>query len=373
MRLPDADVLKQELQRLSEQLSSPEVMRAAGQIKAVAAEHAHKEKLLAAVLRYQQLTTEQEEAEQLTADAALPTGQAGEQAGMQQLAAEELARLATERAAVEQQLEELLIPRDPRNERDVILEIRAGAGGEEAALFAAELFRAYTRHTELKGWKVATVSTARSEQGGYKEVVAEISGNGVFGALKYERGVHRVQRVPETEKMGRVHTSTVTVAVMPQAEEVDVVIRPEDLKIDTYRASGAGGQHVNKTSSAVRITHLPTNTVVAVQDERSQHKNKEKAMRILRSRILDAQEEARHRKEAAERRAQIGTGDRSEKIRTYNFSQDRITDHRIKESWSNIAGVMEGNWEPVFAALAEAERQNFLGQNDQRRDSAKDC
>ncbi len=351
--LPDAALLRQELQHLREQLSSPEVMRAAGQIKAVAAEHAHKEKLLAAVERYQKLAQEQVEAEQLTADAAL-----------QPLATEELARLATERAAVEQQLEELLVPHDPRNERDVILEIRAGTGGEEAALFAAELFRAYMRHAELKGWKVATVSTSRGEQGGYKEVVAEIDGSGVFGALKYECGVHRVQRVPETEKMGRVHTSTVTVAVMPQAEEIDIVIRPEDLKIDTYRASGAGGQHVNKTSSAVRITHLPTSTVVAVQDERSQHKNKEKAMRILRSRILDAQEEARHQKETAERRAQIGTGDRSEKIRTYNFPQDRITDHRIKESWSNIAGVMEGAWEPIFAALAEAERQNFLGKND---------
>lgn len=353
MRLPDAALIRQELQHLSEQLSSPEVMRNNNQIKAVAAEHAHKEKLLAAVERYEQLAQEQAEAEQLKADPA-----------MQQLAAEELGCLTAEQASVEQQLEELLVPRDSRNERDVILEIRAGAGGEEAALFASELFRAYTRFAELKGWKVTTVSTSHSEQGGYKEVVAEISGSTVFGALKYERGVHRVQRMPETEKMGRVHTSTVTVAVMPQAEEVDIVIRPEDLKIDTYRASGAGGQHVNKTSSAVRITHLPTNTVVAVQDERSQHKNKEKAMRILRSRILDAHEEARHQQETAERRAQIGTGDRSEKIRTYNFPQDRITDHRIKESWSNIAGVMEGAWEPIFKTLAEAERQNFLGKND---------
>lgn len=367
MRLPDAALLKQALQRLSEQLSSPEVRRDAGRIKAVAAEHAHKEKLLATVERYQQLAAEQAEAEQLKAS----------DPGMQQLAAEELARLTTERVRMERHLAELLVPRDPRNERDVIVEIRAGAGGEEAALFAAELFRAYMRYAELRGWKVATVSTARSEQGGYKEVVAEITqlspkatagegGLGVFGTLKYERGVHRVQRVPATEKMGRVHTSTVTVAVMPQAEEVDIVIRPEDLKIDTYRASGAGGQHVNKTSSAVRITHRPTNTVVAVQDERSQHKNKEKAMRILRARIFDAQEETRQQKKTAERRAQIGTGDRSEKIRTYNFPQDRITDHRIKESWSNIAGVMEGNWGPIFAALAAAERPQLLGGNDAR-------
>lgn len=360
MRLPEVAWLRAEVQRLSKQLSSPELMRDARRIKAVAAEHAQKEALLAAVEQYQRLRAEQAEAEQMKTEAALSAGQAG----IQQLATEELIRLTHERTTLEKQLEALLLPQDPRDERDVIMEIRAGAGGEEAALFAAELFRAYTRYAELRGWKVNTVNTSLSEQGGYKEVIAEIAGSRIFGTLKFERGVHRVQRVPETEKMGRVHTSTVTVAVMPQAEEMDIVIRPEDLKIDTYRASGAGGQHVNKTSSAVRITHLPTNTVVAVQDERSQHKNKEKAMRILRSRILDAQEEARHQKETVERRLQIGTGDRSEKIRTYNFPQDRITDHRIKESWSNIAGVMEGVWEPIFKTLAEAERQNFLGTND---------
>lgn len=349
MRLPEVAQLRAEVQRLSEQLNSPDVMRDARRIKAVAAEHAHKEALLVAVERYQHLNTERLEAEQMKADPAL-----------QPLATEELVRLGQERQQLEKQLEELLLPRDSRDERDVIMEIRAGAGGEEAALFAAELFRAYTRYAELKGWKVTTVNTSLSEQGGYKEVTAEINGSTVFGGLKYERGVHRVQRVPETEKMGRVHTSTVTVAILPQAEEIDVVIRPEDLKVDTYRASGAGGQHVNKTSSAVRITHLPTNTVVAVQDERSQHKNKEKALRILRSRILDAQEEARHQKETAERRSQIGTGDRSEKIRTYNFPQDRITDHRIKESWSNIAGVMAGDWEPIFSAVARADRQKSL-------------
>lgn len=353
MRLPEVARLRQEVQRLSEQLSSPEVRRNPNQIKTVAAELAHKEKLLAAVERYQQLAVERAEAEQLPAS----------DATLQPLASEELARLATEQAQLERQLEELLLPRDPRDERNVIVEIRAGAGGEEAALFAAELFRAYSRYAELKGWKVNTVTTSRSEQGGYKEVVAEINGHNVFGTLKLERGVHRVQRVPATEKMGRVHTSTVTVAMLPQAEEVDVVIRPEDLKIDTYRASGAGGQHVNKTSSAVRITHLPTNTVVAVQDERSQHKNKEKALRILRSRLLDAQEQTRASQEAAERRAQIGTGDRSEKIRTYNFPQDRITDHRIKESWSNISGVMDGQWEQIFTALAQAERQQLLEQH----------
>lgn len=356
MHLPDITRLRQEVQGLAERMRGSSVRRNPELIRRVAAEHSQKEKLLVLLEQHQILATEQAQAEQLRQT----------EEDLQELAAEELTRLATERARLERQIEELLMPQDRRDERDIILEIRGGAGGEEAALFAAELFRAYTRYADLKGWTVATISTSRSEQGGYKEVIAEIDGRGVFGALKYERGVHRVQRVPETEKMGRVHTSTVTVAVLPQAEETELVIRPEDLKVDTYRASGAGGQHVNKTSSAVRITHLPTSTVVAVQDERSQHKNKEKAMRILRSRLLNAQEEARHRTEAAERRAQIGTGDRSEKIRTYNFPQDRITDHRIKESWGNIAGVMEGAWEPIFKALALAERQHLLGGNDSR-------
>jgi peptide chain release factor 1 len=205
-----------------------------------------------------------------------------------------------------------------------------------------------------------TLNTSFSEQGGYKEVVAELTGSNVFGTMKYERGVHRVQRVPTTEKQGRIHTSTVTVAVLPQAEETDLEIRTEDLRIDTYRASGAGGQHVNKTSSAIRITHLPTNTVVAVQDERSQHKNKEKAMSILRSRLLEAEEEKQHKAMASERKQQVGTGDRSEKIRTYNFPQDRITDHRIKESWSNIPAVMEGAWDDIFTSLRQAETELIL-------------
>ena len=282
---------------------------------------------------------------------------------------DELVALATDDAegirkkiiTLQGELEDLLIPRDPRDGRDIIMEIRAGAGGEEAALFAAELFRAYSRYAESKRWSVHKVASSNSDQGGYKEVVAEISGKDVFGMLKFERGVHRVQRIPETEKQGRVHTSTITVAVLPQVEEVEFEIKTEDLRIDTYRASGAGGQHVNKTSSAIRITHIPTNTVVAVQDERSQHKNKEKAMRILRAKLLEAEELRRHETAAEERKKQVGTGDRSEKIRTYNFPQDRITDHRIKKNWSNIEGAMEGDMERIFLDLREAEKQIQMG------------
>jgi peptide chain release factor 1 len=259
-------------------------------------------------------------------------------------------------ASLKDEIEEELHPADPNDKKDVIIEIRAGAGGDESALFAAELFRMYSRFAERKGWKMEIFEANQTGIGGFKEVVFGIKGKDVYGNLKYEGGTHRVQRVPETEKQGRVHTSTATVAVVPEVEDVDLVIDPKDLRIDTYCSSGPGGQKVNKTSSAIRITHLPTNVVVQCQDEKSQHQNKEKAMMILRSRLVQRMEDEKRAKADATRLKQIGTGDRSEKIRTYNFPQDRITDHRIKQSWSNITVMMENNLEEIIAALKSAEK-----------------
>lgn len=276
------------------------------------------------------------------------------------LAQEELAGAKGDMERLQEELKRLLLPRDPNDEKNVILEIRAGIGGEEGALFAADLLRMYTMYAERRGWTLSIVSENMTELGGVKEVSAEIEGAGAWSRLKFEAGTHRVQRVPETESGGRIHTSAATVAVLPEAEEVDVEIDPKDLQIDTYRSSGAGGQHVNKTESAIRITHLPTGLVVECQDERSQYKNKDKAMKVLRSRLYERELARREEAEAASRRSQVGSGDRSERIRTYNFPQGRVTDHRIGLTLYKIDAILDGGLDELIDALVTADQAEKL-------------
>lgn len=269
---------------------------------------------------------------------------------------------------LDEQLQWHLIPKDPDDERNIYLEVRAGTGGDEAAIFAGDLYRMYNRYAENQGWQLELISASHGEHGGYKEIIARISGNAVYSQLKFESGAHRVQRVPETESQGRVHTSACTVAIMPEVEEVDEIqISPEDLRIDTYRASGAGGQHVNKTDSAIRITHLPTGVVVECQDERSQHKNRSKAMSLLKTRLLDAEQSKQKKEQAQTRKSLVGTGDRSERIRTYNYPQGRLTDHRINLTIYQLNDVMEGNLSLIIDSLKReyhAELLAELGRHD---------
>lgn len=326
-------------------MSDPEVIADVDAYQELVKKHGEIEDGVVLYRRYKKIQADIDEAQSLLKDPDL-----GE------IAAQEIKQLQSELPELEKELQGFLIPPDPYDSRNAIIEIRSGTGGEEAALFAAALFRMYTRYAEARGWGVALLSDNSTGIGGLKEVSFTVSGRGVFSRLKFESGTHRVQRVPETEASGRVHTSAATVAILPELEEVDIQIETKDLRVDVYRASGAGGQHVNKTSSAVRITHIPTGTVVACQNERSQFQNKERAMQLLRARIFEAQEEERNRKAAAMRKSLVGSGDRSEKIRTYNYPQNRVTDHRINFSMYSLTDFMDGHCDDMFDALIAADR-----------------
>nr|WP_245628377.1 peptide chain release factor 1 [Fervidicola ferrireducens] len=351
------DSIEKRYEELTKEISDPAVIARQEEWRKLAKEHASLEEIVSCYREYKKVVEEIKESRELLKESS-------DDREMEEFIKEEIERLKEREKELQEKLKILLLPKDPNDEKDVIMEIRAGAGGEEAALFAGDLFRMYTRYAERKGWKVEVMSSNPTELGGFKEVIFEVMGKGAYSRLKYESGVHRVQRIPVTEAGGRIHTSTATVAVLPEAEEVDVEINPNEIRIDVFRSSGHGGQSVNTTDSAVRITHLPTGIVVTCQDERSQLKNRERALKILRAKLLEMKRREQEEKIAQSRRSQVGTGDRSERIRTYNFPQGRVTDHRIGFTTHQLENILDGELDELIERLIAEDQAKKLAEAD---------
>jgi peptide chain release factor 1 len=343
--------IEKRFEELEQQIARPEIATDLKKVQALAQERAGIEDIVASYRKYKATTKQLEDARAMLE---------GDDQEMAALARQEIEKLEPRQERLLQELKLALVPKDANDERDIIIEIRAGAGGDEAGLFAADLFRMYSRYAQTKGWDVDVIDSNASGIGGFKEIIFEVRGKGAFSRLKYERGVHRVQRVPVTESSGRLHTSTATVAVLPQADEVEVKIKPDDLRIDIYHSGGAGGQNVNKVATAVRITHLPTGIVSTCQDERSQLRNRKKAMAVLRARLLDVERTKQEDAITQQRRSQVGTGERAEKIRTYNFPQDRVSDHRLGKNLRNLPKIMGGELDELIDALTASEQAKQL-------------